>query len=140
MLYLSVWRNRKGQDVDASISSVNLKEVLSIIETLINGKKCMAWFSRCSLDRCAVTGVSKSFDIMTADGEIFHRHGIGTITLATDNINPLKADVLVMNSLPIGFNMLIKMDVIKMLGRVSTNQSSEAISCRMDSWACTVIG
>lgn len=127
MLYLSVWRNRKEQDVDASISPVNLKEVLPITETLINGKKCMAWFSGCSLDRCAVPGVNKSFDIMIADGEIFHGHAIGTITLAIDNLNLLKADVLVMNSPLLGFNMLIGMDIIKMLGGVSTNQSGEAI-------------
>lgn len=41
--------------------------------------------------------------------------------LTVDDLGPVKADVLVMDSLLLGFYMLIGMDIIKMLGKVSIN-------------------
>lgn len=64
---------------------------------------------------------------MTADNKILHGWGIGSITLAIDNTNPVKADVLDMNSSLLDFNMLIKMYILKMLVGVNINQSNEAI-------------
>ena len=59
--------------------------------------------------------------------------------LAADNVRPIKADVLVMDSPLLGFNTLIKMDIIRMLGGVHINQSGNAPFTRMELYACTAI-
>ena len=71
-------------------------------------------------------------DVLTVDGKTLHSNGIGTITLAVDNVSPVKADVLVVDSLLLGFDMLISMNIIKMLGKVCINQSSDAIFSRTE--------
>ena len=59
--------------------------------------------------------------------------------LAVDNTSPMKADVLVVDSSLLGFGMLIGMDIIKMLGGVNINQSSDAIFSRTELCVCTTI-
>lgn len=54
-------------------------------------------------------------DILTADSKVLHGHSFGMITLAVDDMDPVKADVLVVYSQLLDFNLLIGMDVIKML-------------------------
>ena len=54
-------------------------------------------------------------DVLKVNGKTLHGNGIGTITLAVDNVSPVKADVLVVNSSLLGFDMLIGMDIIRML-------------------------
>lgn len=93
------------------------------IQSLVGGSVCSLWSQQ-------------KLDIMRADGETLHSQGSGTITLMIDNANPVKADNLVMDSLLIGFNMLIWMDSIKILGGVSINQSGEAIFSRTDPCVC----
>lgn len=65
--------------------------------------------------------------------------GVGTIILAVDDMDSTKADVLVMDSQPLGFDQLIGMDVIKMLGGISINKSGETIFSRMNSYICAAI-
>lgn len=79
----------------------------------------------------------QTLDIITADGEILHSQGIGTIILVIDNVNSMKADVLVLESLLLGFDMLIGMDINKMLGGV--NHYGEGNFSRTDPCACAVI-
>ena len=59
--------------------------------------------------------------------------------LVVDNVSPMKTDVLVVDSSLLGFDMLIGMDIIKMLGGVSISQSSDAIFSRTELCACIVI-
>lgn len=66
-------------------------------------------------------------DILIADSKVLHRSSVGTTTLALDDIDPAKADALVIDSQLLGFDLLIGMDVIKMLGGVSITESGEAI-------------
>lgn len=92
---------------------------------------------------CLVTGSVRSpwsqqkLDIMTADSEILHCQGIGTIMLVIDNVNSMKADVLVLDSPRLGFDMLTGMDITKMLGGV--NHHGEGNFSRMELCACAVI-
>ena len=92
-----------------------------MIKAVVNGKKCMALVdSGCS--RSLVTGSvcdpwsRQASDVLTVDGEILRSNGVGTITLAVDNVSPVKVDVLVVDSPLLGFDMLIGMDIIKTLG------------------------
>lgn len=63
---------------------------------------------------CSPWGQQK-MDILTADSKVLHGHSFGMITLAVDDMDPVKADVLVVYSQLLDFNLLIGMDVIKML-------------------------
>ena len=76
---------------------------------------------------------------MITNDEIIPSHGIGTSMLAVDNLKPIRADVLVVESHLLHFDMLLEMDIIKILGGVSINQSGEAIFNRTDLPACVVI-
>ena len=51
----------------------------------------------------------------------------------------MKADVLAMNSLLLGFNMRIGMDMIRMLGGVHIDQSGDVIFSRTQQHACAAI-
>ena len=55
-------------------------------------------------------------DIHTVNGEILHGDGVSTITLTVDNISPIKADILVVDSLLLSLDMLNGIDIIKILG------------------------
>lgn len=66
-------------------------------------------------------------DILIADSKVLHRSSVGTTMLALDDIDPAKADALVIDSQLLGLDLLIGMDVIKMLGGVSITESGEAI-------------
>ena len=75
-------------------------------------------------------------DNVTVNGEIIFVHSIGIIMLAVNNLNPIKADVLFAVSQVLDVDMLLGMDIIKIQGRVSINQSSEAIFNETDPPAC----
>ena len=68
----------------------------------------------------------KSTAILTAGRKCLLSHGVGSITLTVTNRNPLKTNMLVVNSKPLGFNLLLGMDVIKKLGSVHINKGGKA--------------
>ena len=70
--------------------------------------------------------VQKNTAILTAGRKCFLSHGVGSITLTVINRNPLKTNVLVVNSKPLGFDLLLGMDVIKKLGGVHINEGDKA--------------
>ncbi len=70
--------------------------------------------------------VWKRTTILTAGRKCLLSHGVGSITLTVTNRNPLKTNVLVVNSKPLGFNLLLGMDVIKKLGCVHINDGEKA--------------
>ena len=90
------------------------------------------------LDQCATPGVSRHWMSWQSTVKL-SGNCIGTIMLAVDGISPVEDDVLVMDSSLWGFNMLIGMDIINMLGGVRINQSGDAIFSKMEACACTVI-
>ena len=53
-------------------------------------------------------------------------HGVGSITLTATNRNSLKTNVLVVNSKPLGFDLLLGMDVIKKLVGVHIDKGGKA--------------
>ena len=53
-------------------------------------------------------------------------HGVGSITLTVTNRNPLKTNVLVVNSKPLGFDHSLGMDVIKKLGSMHIDEQGKA--------------
>ena len=115
-----------------------------MIEAVVNGKRGMALVdSGCS--RFLMTELVcnpwswQVSDILTVDGKTLRGNSIGTITLAVDNVSPVKADVLVVNSSLLGFDMLIGMDIIRMLGGVHIDQSGDDIFSRTEPHACTAI-
>ena len=115
-----------------------------MIEAVVNGKKCMALVdSGCS--RSLVTGLVcnpwswQALDVLTVNGKTLCSNGIGTIMLAVNNISLIKSDVLDVDSSLLGFDMLIDMDIIKMLGGICIDQSGDAIFSRTEPCACATI-
>ena len=118
--------------------------MLPLIEAVVNGKKCVALVdSGCSWS--LVTGLvcnlwsRQALYVLTVDSKTLCGNGIGTVTLTVDNVSPVKADVLVVDSLLLGFDILIGIDIIRMLGGVCIDQSSDAIFSRTEPCACGVI-
>ena len=70
--------------------------------------------------------VWKSTAILTVGRKCLLSHDVGSITLIVTNRNPLKMNVLVVNSKPLGFNLFLGMDVIKKLGSVHIDEGSKA--------------
>ena len=129
---------------DERLVPLKLKEALPVIEVVVNGKRCMALVdSGCS--RSFVTESvcnpwsGQASDVLTLDGKTLRSNGIGTITLAADNVSPVKAEVLVVNSSLLGFDMLLGMDIIRMLGGVRIAQSGNVIFSRTGPHACAAI-
>ena len=115
-----------------------------MIEVVVNGKRRMAQVdSGCS--RSLVTESvcnhwsGQASDVLTVDGKTFRSNGIGTITLTADNVSPVKADVLVVNSSLLGFDMLLGMDIIRMLGGVRIDQPDNVIFSRTGPHVCVAI-
>ena len=99
---------------------------LDVSWSLVTESVCNLWSQQAS-------------DVLTVDGKPLHGNSIGTITLAVDNVSPVKADMLVVNNSLLGFDMLIGMDVIKMLGGVYIDPSGDAIFSMTELQACAVI-
>ena len=113
----------RGREVSTILSPHRLKEVLPVIKVQIDGVDRTALVdSGCSSS--VVSGSicqpkrQKRTTILTAGGKCLFSHGVGSITLKVTNRNLLKTDVLVVNSKPLGFDLLLGMDVIKELGGV----------------------
>ena len=70
--------------------------------------------------------VWKSTAILTASRKCLLSHGVSCITLTVTNRSPLKTNVLVINSKPLVFDLLLGMDVIKKLGGVHINEGGKA--------------
>ena len=69
--------------------------------------------------------VWKSTAILTAGRKCLLSHVVGSITLTVINRNPLKTNMVVVNSKPLGFDLLLGMDVIKKLGGVHINKGGK---------------
>ena len=85
-----------GREVSTTLSPFKLKEVLPVIEVVVNGKRPIVLVdSGCSwslvTETVCKTWSGQASDVLTVDGKILHSNGIGTITLAADNISPVKA-------------------------------------------------
>ena len=78
-------------------------------------------------------------DVLTVDSKTFRSNDIGTISLAADNVSPMKVDVLVVNSSLLGFDMQLGMDIIRMLGGVCIDQSGNVIFSRTGPHASAAI-
>ena len=143
------WRERSTircylSNKTGHLSPFKLKEVLPVIEDFVNGKKHIALMdSGCSqslVTRLVCNWLSRqTLDILTVNSEIPHSDCIGTIMLAVDKIRPIKADVLVMDSLLLDFSMLIRMDIITMLSGVRISQSNNATFSKMELYANAAI-
>ena len=70
--------------------------------------------------------VQKCTTILTAGRKCLLSHGVGSITLTVTNRNPLKTNMLVVNSKPLGFDLLLGMDIIKKLGGVHIDEQGKA--------------
>ena len=121
----------KGQEPGITLSPHKLEEVLPVMKVKINGMDWIALVdSGCSSS--VVSGmlcrpeVQKSTAILTAGRKYLLSHGVGSITLTVTNRNPLKTNMLVVNSKPLRFYLLLGMDVIKKLGGVHIDQGGKA--------------
>ena len=68
----------------------------------------------------------KSTTVLTVGKKCLLSHGVGSITLIVTYRNPLKMNMLVVNSKPLGFDLLLGMDVIKKLGGVHIDEGGKA--------------
>ena len=73
---------------------------------------------------CSSSVVSTAF--LSAGRKCLLTHGVGSITLTVTHRNPLKMNVLVVNSKPLGFDPLLGMDLIKKLGGVHIDEGGKA--------------
>ena len=110
-----------------TIHSPHKLEVLPVMKVKVNGMdRIMLVDSGCSSS--IVSGmlcrpeVWKSTAILAASRKCLLSHGVGSITLTVTNRNPLKTNMLVVNSKPLGFNLLLGMDVIKKMGGVHIDE------------------
>ena len=106
-------------------------EMLPVMKVKVNGMDRIALVdSGCSSS--VVSGmlcrpeVWKSTAILTAGRKCLLSHCVGSITLTVTKRNPLKTNVLVVNSKPLGFDLLLGMDVIKKLGGVHIDEGGRA--------------
>ena len=120
----------KGREAGTTLSPHKLEEVLPVMKVKVNGMDRIVWVdSGCSSS--VVSGmlcrpeVWKSTTILTAGRKCFLSHGVGSITLTVTNRNPFKMNVLVVNSKPLGFDLLLGMDVIKKLGGVHIDEGGK---------------
>ena len=70
--------------------------------------------------------VRKSTTILTAGRKCLLSQGVRSITLIVTNRNPLKTNMLVVNSKPLGFDLLLGMDIIKKLGGMHIDKGGKA--------------
>ena len=119
----------KGREVGTALS--HKLEVLPVMKVKVNGMDRIALVdSGCSSS--VVSGmlyrpeVWKRTAILTAGRKCLLSHGVSSITLTVTNRNPLKTNVLVVNSKPLWFNLLLGMDVIKKLGGVHSDEGGKA--------------
>ena len=121
----------KGREAGTTLSPHKLEEVLPVMKVKVNGMDRLALVdSGCSSS--VLSGmlcqpeVWKSTTILTASRKCLLSHGVGSITLTVTNRCPLKTNVLVVNSKPLGFDLLLGMDVIKKLDSVHINEGGKA--------------
>ena len=121
----------KGREASTTLSPHKLEEVLPVMKVKVNGMDWIALVdSGCSSS--VVSGmlcqpkVWKSTAILTASRKCLLSHGVGSITLSVTNRNPIKTNVLVVNSKPLIFDLLLGMDVIKKLGDVHIDEEGKA--------------
>ena len=121
----------KGREVGTTLSPHKLEEVLPVMKVKVNGIDQIALVD----SGCSSSIVSrmlcwpearKCTAILMADRKCLLSHDVGSITLTVTNRNPLKINVLVVNSKPLGFDLLLGMDVIKKLGSMHINERGKA--------------
>ena len=121
----------KGQEAGTTLSPHKLEEVLPVMKVKINGIDRIALVdSGCSSSvvswMLCEPEVWKSTTILTAGRKCLLSHGVGSITLTVTNRNPLKTNVLVVNCKPLGFDLLLGMDVVKKLGGMHIDEEGKA--------------
>ena len=121
----------KGREAGTTLFPHKLGEVLPVMKVKVNGMDQLALVdSGCSSS--IVSGmlcqpeVWKSTTILTASRKCLLSNGVGSITLTMTNRSPLKMNMLVVNIKPLGFDLLLGMDVIKKLGCVYINEGGKA--------------
>ena len=122
----------KGQEAGTTLSPYKQKEVvLPVMKVKVNGMDRLALVdSGCSSS--VVSGmlcqpeIWKSTAILTAGRKCILSRGVDSITLTVTNRNPLKMNVLVVNSKPLRFDLLLEMDVIKKLGGMHIDERGKA--------------
>ena len=121
----------QGLEVSTALSPCRLQEVLPVLKVRINGVERKALVD----SGCSWSLVSGSIcrpdreqhtTVLTADGKRLASHGVGSVTLEVANRDPLKTDVLIVDSQLLGFDLLLGIDIIKALGGVRIDGRGEA--------------
>ena len=121
----------KEQEVSTTLSPHKLEEVLPVMKMKVNGIDRIALVdSSCSSSvvsrMLCRPKVWKCTAILTAGRKCLLSYGVGSITLTVTNRNLLKTNMLVVNSKPLGFDLLLGMDVIKKLGSMKIDEGGKA--------------
>ena len=121
----------KRWEVGTTLSPHKLEEVLPVMKAKVNGMDRIALVdSGCSSSvvsrMLCRPEVQKRTAILTAGRKCLLSHGVGSIILTVTNRNPLKTNVLVVNSKPLGFDLLLGIDIIKKLGGVHIDEGGKA--------------
>ena len=108
----------KVQEASTTLSPHKLEEVLPVMKVKINGMDWIALVdSGCSSS--IVSGMlcrPEVWKSMTPGKQCLLSHGVGSVTLTVTNRNPLKPNVLVVNSKQLEFDLLQGMDIKKLDG------------------------
>ena len=120
-----------GREVGTTLSPHKLEEVLPVMKVKVNGIDRIALVdSGCSSSvvsrMLCRPEVRKRTVILTAGRKCLLSHGVGSITLKVTNRNPLKTNMVVVNNKPLGFDLLLGIDVIKKLGEVHIDELGKA--------------
>ena len=119
----------KGREVSTTLSPHKLEEVLPVMKVKVNGMDQIALVdSDCSSS--VVSGMStrstEAYCNSDSRRKCLLSHGVGSITFTVTNRNPLKTNMLVVNSKPLGFDLVLGMDVIKKLGGLHIDERGKA--------------
>ena len=106
----------KEREVGTTLSPHKLEEVLPVMKVKVNGVDRIEFVdSGCSsvVSRMLCRPeVRKGTAVLTASSKCLLSHDVGSITLTVTNRNPIKINVLVVNSKLLGFDLLLVMNVI----------------------------
>ena len=124
-------KQRQGRDVSATLALGKMKTSLSVMRVCINGvmrdaligSGCTRSLVRSSV--CCPLSEHKTV-VLTVDGKNMTSKGVTSVNLRVDKRTPVVVDMLAMDGDLLGFDLMLVLDVIRLLGGVHINEHGEA--------------
>ena len=124
-------KRRQGRDVSTTLAPGKMKTNLPVMRVSINGVMHDALIdSGCtrSFVRSSVCGPPSrhTIEVLTVDGKSMTSRGVTSVNLRVDERTPVVVDMLAVDGDLLGFDLLLRLDIIHLLGSVNINEYGEA--------------